>query len=57
MYFIDLEARIKQLQAELAKQKKECEETIAKLKQQFEKDMKNALKPDKSSKGAFQTLS
>lgn len=40
--FLDSEAKIKQLKDELAKQKKECEDTIAKLKEQFEKDTKGS---------------
>lgn len=56
MHFSDLEDKIKRLEAELAKQKKDSDETVAKLKQQFEKDMNEGMTPDKVSKCTFRRI-
>lgn len=37
------------MEAELAKQKKDCDDTIAKLRDQYEKNMKDALKKNEES--------
>ncbi|KAH1024707.1 uncharacterized protein LOC109538520 isoform X1 [Dendroctonus ponderosae] len=45
----NLRSKAKALEAELEKQKKECQDTIASMKTQFDRDMKNLLKKHEDS--------